>query len=1128
MRRLCLLVIALIIAFYGLHLIVTADDPATYVLRDGLLIALVGALLFSLNISTTPPPTQDEPLLRHLGGWPLLLVIVLAAALRLGWMTQETLDCIDSECEQAVRWNALLAATAPDQESPKNLATVSPLPTPRASSAPEASSPAPTLFTLLTRFFYSQTGDTLGSLRLSGALLGLLTLPLFFLAARQVTTAAGALVGVTLLALSPWHIWASRTANPWVIVPLLICLLIWGLLPALRSSPRVWWLLPIVALCVYEGLNLPWGLGATIGTQGDSLLELLTQLWHGTNQDLAVAFSQQPLLTTLTGALALLGWAAQVRNGRQERLLVLLVLSLIASLLVMRSDWSRTPLPSLALTLLPCAFIAAALAADHLLVAFQQVWQPVIRPALVAPLAVVGLIVLSGPSALEFTRGLGATYRSGSNDAVAEMSRLLVQRVQEQGQGATYFAPTAVLSSPVMRLLGGTALQNTQVQPLENTLNTLLAGAPTGNLLFLIPPSQQRLLPLLARFYPVHTQEPQTTPEKAEPLFTLFAVEAQAAAQQQGLSNSISTDSGVSSTLTTPPTLQFDWHEQATLDTPFTAQWQGTIRIPTTGLYGFGVDGVEPAAGFFVLHIDGMPVLNSTGNQFEQSLTLAKGFYRWEMSYRSNNAPNIAPPPPLTVRWQAPERGWEPIPAAMLHPSPLLNSGLLASYYGNEQWQEPLVDQRKDLLIGPPADLTPPYSVRWQGKVAAARAGEYLFGTVANGVSQVTVAGQGLINNQTPTDPAAAIGYTEGTIYLEQGWHDLEVRYAPGAGEPDFQLLWQPAGGAPGPLESTYLAPVLTVGTLPNLPPAPLADPTLGDDRFALALVSDLWQPQLRLPPQNLPLLPFVLRWQVRNGCGSGDNQLNQPHGVLINPAQGQIAVADTGNKRLLLLTLAGQPASVVQDGQFQEPVDVALDHTGRLLVLDALAQQIFTVDAATQNVGVWPISTGFYRPRGFTVDGQGNVSVADTGGGRVAALDSVGLPLGDFGGRDSLLGKGQPVDALSVPGGLWAISAEDGRLWRLNGSGSLTAIQRTDTINGPQLAGLADGSFFVSDPARGLIAYHAASGQPRGHFAARDSFTWPTGVGVAQQGDQLLLAVVDTPSCTLSVWEMPMAGLAP
>lgn len=1096
MRKLSLLLLAFIVTFYGLHLIATAAEPAPYVLRDGLLVALLGALLFVLNIPAESLASSADGL-RFRSSWGLLLlVILLAAGLRLGWLTQETLDCIDSECDRALQLNEGGAGS--------------------------------TLFGLLTNFFYGQSGDALWSLRLSGSLLGLLTIPLFFLAAQQVTTAAGALVGATLLALSPWHIWASRTSNPWVGLPLVLCLLIWGILVAVQTPRRAWWLIPGLVLTVYEAGQLPWGLGTTIGSLNASLLELLTQLWRGANQDLVMAFSQQPWLNTITGALALLGWAGQLRGLRQVRLLILLLLGGLATALVLRSDWSSTPLPSLALVLLPCAFIAAALAADQLLTAGQQVWQPVIRPALVTPLALVGLVVLVGPATLRFTSGLGSSYRAAGNDAVVAMSRLLAQRVQEQSEGTIFFAPAAVLNSPITRLLGGSALQNAQVQPLENTFNTLLTGAPNGTLLFLIPPTQQRLMALLTRFYPVNRQEPQPSPDQAAPLFTLMTVDAPAAAQQQGLSNSISTDSGVATTLATPTTLQFDWQEQATLDTPFTAQWQGTVRIPTSGAYGFGADGIDPAAATFVLQIDGLPVLDSNQGQLQQNLTLAKGFYRLEMSYRSTHAPRAVALAPLVVRWQPPNGNWEPIPTALLHPSPLLNMGLLGNYYGNDQWQDPLSDQRKDLLIGPPPDLTPPYSVRWLGKVAAARAGEYLLGTVTNGVSQVTIAGQLVINHQ----PGAELSgnYTEGTIYLNRGWHDLEVRYAPAQGQPDFQLLWQPAGGAPGPLDSSYLAPMLVMGnpSVLSQPPAPeLVDPSLGDDQFALAQATDLWQPQVRLPPQNLPLLPFAPRGQLKNGCGPGDNQLNQPHGVTIDLAQERIYVADTANKRVLLLDLTGEPVGVVQDPQFQEPVAVELNPDGRALILDALAQQIFALEADAQNVTVWPLAVSFYRPRGLTIDALGNVSVADTGGGRVAALDHNGLPLGDFGGRDSLLGKGQPVDALSVPNGLWAISAEDGRLWRLNGTGSMTAVQRTDTINGPHLSGLPDGSFFVSDPARGLIAYHAATGQPLAHFMNRDFFTWPTGVAAAQQGDQVLLAVVDTPSCTLSVWQLPTAGLA-
>src|SRR5262249_50359787 len=147
---------------------------------------------------------------------------------------------------------------------------------------------------------------------------------------------------------------------------------------------------------------------------------------------------------------------------------------------------------------------------------------------------------------------------------------------------------------------------------------------------------------------------------------------------------------------------------------------------------------------------------------------------------------------------------------------------------------------------------------------------------------------------------------------------------------------------------------------------------------------------------------------------------------------------ADTANRRIGLFTLDGTPAGFLHSALFQEPYALRLALDGALLVLDATAQQIFRVDPVSGGSQPLPLATAFYHPRAFAVDEQGNLMVADTGGARVAILQTDGQPAGEFGGPATLLGKGQPVDALWADGRLWAVTAEDGRLWRLDSSGSM------------------------------------------------------------------------------------------
>ncbi|MCB0080275.1 MAG: hypothetical protein KDE47_05070, partial [Caldilineaceae bacterium] len=171
------------------------------------------------------------------------------------------------------------------------------------------------------------------------------------------------------------------------------------------------------------------------------------------------------------------------------------------------------------------------------------------------------------------------------------------------------------------------------------------------------------------------------------------------------------------------------------------------------------------------------------------------------------------------------------------------------------------------------------------------------------------------------------------------------------------------------------------------------------------------------------------------------------------------------------------------------------------------------------------PLAATFYHPRGFDADAAGNLLVADTGGGRLVALNPDGQEITALGGPESILGQGQPADAMIVNGQYWAITAEDGRLWRMEtsagDSGSLTAEPRSDTLNGPRLAGLPDGRFFLSDPVGRTILFHAPSGEPRGRFPVSDQFARPVGIDAVLRNGQIELAVTDTNLCAVSLWQV-------
>jgi outer membrane protein assembly factor BamB len=130
-------------------------------------------------------------------------------------------------------------------------------------------------------------------------------------------------------------------------------------------------------------------------------------------------------------------------------------------------------------------------------------------------------------------------------------------------------------------------------------------------------------------------------------------------------------------------------------------------------------------------------------------------------------------------------------------------------------------------------------------------------------------------------------------------------------------------------------------------------------------------------------------------------------------------------------------------------------------------------------------------------------------------------MPAGQFGGQGTPLGRGQPVDALAAVGTLWAITAEDGRLWNLNVDGSFTAVQPTGTVDGPHLAELSDGRLLATDPARGSFILFSPLGEPQGQFAYAGELVTPTGVAATRIGDGEIIVVADTRACALTAWRL-------
>lgn len=933
------------------------------------------------------------------------------------------------------------------------------------------------------------------------------------------------------------------------------------------------------------------------------------------------------LYPPLACALALLGMGYLLRHGTRMPAFLLLSSLALWTIGALTQDWRAWGAAGVLLPLLPLLVIALGIATDNIFHAFQTAWRPLI-PIPRAFAAGLSLVLILAAWHLPAT--LGALDRAEDSIATSvdvAMGQYLAECLNTPAdtlcshppheQPPQVFVPAAVLDSASTRLLtsGAPALDRVHALDISRDLLPRDARADQARVYFVALENQQ-LIELLQQIYP--EAEATAPPTEAGPtLFAVFRVAPDTIAARQGLQGAYAQGNtfvvaSEADLVRRDGPLRFDWTHEPPLAPPFTVAWEGSLLVPEAGTYEFRVEGYS-AQGVATsdasqplpplsLQLDGQLVLDTSLDLTAQSLPLAQGPQRLRLYLRADGPAESLPG--FHIRWRPPGGEFQEIPRALLYSPPLPQIGLIGSYYADDQWQGELLTRRKDLLLEPGAELSLPYSVRWQGQIAATRAGEYLFSVAGDGLTQLLVDGRYLLDYAPDrANNDAVAGFVQAGIYLQRGWHPIEIRHAPRGTRNNLNILWQPPGSGPELLRSRYLLPRtdnVSPGevALPALPE--LWDARLGDDTFALTYMLDLVASEVALPPTALPALPVEQIWQFAR-CGAGPDQLNAPHGVALDVEAGRVYVADTGNQRVAVFNLAdGTPLTVYTDERLAEPTDIAIRRavqattepvteataeTSReangeaaeeplvvpisplsplatpasaatpssppeaandasapapeiaeahstdvrnqeIYVLDAVAHPIFALDVETGALSPIESETSLFRPRGFHVDEHGVFWVADTGGARVVALTPDGQLLTQSGGHGSALGRGQPVDVVTANGVPWAIAPEEGRLWQLETLGSIPAIQRVNTIDGPHLTALPNGSFLLTDPMSRAFTLHAPSGEPLRRFVHAggpdgEGFVHPTGIAAAQAQDDILIAVADSSACGLSLWRM-------
>jgi len=261
------------------------------------------------------------------------------------------------------------------------------------------------------------------------------------------------------------------------------------------------------------------------------------------------------------------------------------------------------------------------------------------------------------------------------------------------------------------------------------------------------------------------------------------------------------------------------------------------------------------------------------------------------------------------------------------------------------------------------------------------------------------------------------------------------------------------------------------------------------------------------------------------------DVGLNQPMGIACSD-EARFAVADTGNKRVLLFKFDGSALSLLQNiklGELPDPVKVAFDRKGGLVVFDAKARRLAQVSAEGKFVR-YIEPTGMpddktIIPKSFSLDPEGRIYLLDIFGARVLVLDAEGKFLRqvrfpenyEFISDILVTPKGAILAADSAASELYKASPEENQLKVLNSD-----LEKSQ-VRFPVAIGLDERNFiYLLDKHSGSVAVLGPDGSLQEHKLAEGwtegALWYPAGICVNDYGRAF---ISDTDNNRVQVFEM-------
>ena len=249
--------------------------------------------------------------------------------------------------------------------------------------------------------------------------------------------------------------------------------------------------------------------------------------------------------------------------------------------------------------------------------------------------------------------------------------------------------------------------------------------------------------------------------------------------------------------------------------------------------------------------------------------------------------------------------------------------------------------------------------------------------------------------------------------------------------------------------------------------------------------------------------------------------RLASPSGVALD-ALGNLYIADTDNQRIRKVDTSGNISTVAGTGtagfsgdggaataaRLRSPSGVALDGSGNLYVADRLNNRIRKVDSSGNISTVAGSGTAGFggdggsatataarlrSPAGVTLDGSGNLYIADTSNHRIRKVDSSGVittvagggsSLGDGGAATAARLRSPSGVALDGSGNLYIADRDNYRIRKVDSSGNISTVAGSARgfsgdgaaataaqLNGPEDVALdGSGNLYIADTGNNRI----------------------------------------------------------